>query len=145
MAATIPRTPTPSVCTPDLSLDDTGVDVVSIGNYEVAVLARSDIASVAAWLGDHGYAHNEAALDPLKPYVAMGWSVVAVRVVVEGSAMGPLAPIGFSWEGRTMRVRPQRLPAHARPATPRLTPTCSRTARAGPSTPGRGAGWTGSP
>jgi len=85
-----------------------GSTIQTIGPYEAATRQPTSRTDLARWLDGLGYVYQTADLDALEPYVSQGWSVVAVRVVQNGSFTGGLQPFSMTWAGSEVTV-PLRL------------------------------------
>ncbi|MEV0269413.1 DUF2330 domain-containing protein [Hamadaea sp. NPDC050747] len=91
----------------------TVVDHVEVGPYDVAQLSGTDATAVSRWLTDNGFTLPTALGDALKPYLAEGWLVVAVRLApTSGSLSDGLPPMRVEFETDTP-VYPMRLSATA--------------------------------
>ncbi|MCP2329533.1 hypothetical protein HDA40_008040 [Hamadaea flava] len=99
---------------PGQSADDvTVVDHVEVGPYEVAQLSGTDASAVSRWLTDNGFTLPEALGGALRPYLAEGWLVVAVRLApTSGSLSDGLPPMRVAFETESP-VYPMRLSATA--------------------------------
>lgn len=89
-------------------------DRVTLGPYDVAQLTGTDAAAVGDWLQANGFQLSPELADGLTPYLADGWSVVAVRLTPEddtGFDAG-LPPMRVSFATDTP-VYPMRLSALA--------------------------------
>ncbi|NUR60230.1 MAG: DUF2330 domain-containing protein [Catenulispora sp.] len=94
-----------------------GVQVLGdqqLGAFEVANLAASDPAALAAWLNEHGFTLKPATAGRLSAYTAQGWQFVAVRLASGSSATlnGALDPIRITFPAKDA-VYPMRLSAGA--------------------------------
>lgn len=80
-------------------------ELQNIGPYEVAVLAAADTAALAAWLDANGFMYGSADLEAVRPYIELGWRVVAVRVHQDSAVdSGALEPLSFTYPGTEMRL-----------------------------------------
>lgn len=81
-----------------------------IGPYEVAQLAGNDPAAVTEWLRQNNFTLPQNLADGLRPYLAEGWSISAVRLSAEEGKYldGMLPPIRLSFQ-TTKPVYPMRL------------------------------------
>ena len=96
----------------------TVVDHVEVGPYEVAQLAGTDASAVAQWLGDNDFTLPVALEGALRPYLAEGWLVVAVRLApASGSLSAGLPPMRLAFETDSP-VYPMRLSATAEGTQP---------------------------
>ena len=93
---------------------------VQLGPVEAVTLAASDTAGLQDWLATNGYALSDAISAELDPYVAAGWSFVALKLTGEEAFDGTLDPIRFTFESDSL-VYPMRM-SHAAdsPQTVRL-------------------------
>ncbi|MEV6968260.1 DUF2330 domain-containing protein [Hamadaea sp. NPDC051192] len=93
--------------------DVTVVDHVEVGPYEVAQLSGTDASAVSRWLTDNGFTLPEALGGALRPYLAEGWLVVAVRLApTSGSLSDGLPPMRVAFETESP-VYPMRLSSTA--------------------------------
>ncbi len=89
----------------DASPPGDGAVIQTVGSYEVAVLAVTDVSGFTAWLDANDYAWDAADLDALAPYLAMGWTVIAIKISGDQAVQhGGLEPLAFTWEGSELRV-----------------------------------------
>jgi len=96
----------------------TVVDHVEIGPYDVAQLAGTDATAVTRWLGDNDFTLPAALDGALRPYLAEGWFVVAVRLApTSGSLADGLPPMRLAFE-TDAPVYPMRLSATAQESQP---------------------------
>jgi hypothetical protein len=81
-----------------------------IGPYEVAQLAGNDATAVTEWLRQNNFTLPQNLADGLKPYLAEGWSLAAMRLSAEEGKQldGLLPPIRLSFATNTF-VYPMRL------------------------------------
>jgi len=86
------------------SNDDGGVAIQTVGAYEVIRVTSTDRASLAGWLTQFGYVYTSYDLDAVEPYMAAGWTVIAVRVAVDHAHDGGLEPLSFTWPGKDVRL-----------------------------------------
>ncbi|ACQ82249.1 conserved hypothetical protein [Beutenbergia cavernae DSM 12333] len=98
---------------------DPGVDVldqVDLGPVEATTLAARDAGALTDWLDENGYVLSAGLESALVPYVAEGWSYVAVRLTPEGSdavaLTGELQPLQVTFGSDTF-VYPMRLSSAA--------------------------------
>ena len=86
------------------NLDDY-IPVQTVGSYQVVVLDATDADELDAWLTGADYAHGREDIDALRPYLELGWTVVAVRVSTQASfRAGGLEPLSFTFEGTDLRL-----------------------------------------
>jgi len=98
--------PAPTFDPPDLGdagLGDGAPAVESVGPYEIVRIQPAAPAELEAVLGSLSYRVQPADLAALAPYIAAGYTVVAVRVAVE-QAGDALAPISMTWPGSELRL-----------------------------------------
>lgn len=76
--------------------------VEAVGPYEVVRARPASPAELAGWLDDLGYVYQQEDLDATAPYIARGYTVVALRVAVDDTAA--LAPIALTWQGSTLTL-----------------------------------------
>lgn len=86
------------------STGDGAVAIETIGAYEVIRVAATDRASLAGWLDTYGYVYKSDDLDAVEPYMALGWTVIAVRVALDHAHDGGLEPLSFTWTGTDVRL-----------------------------------------
>jgi MYXO-CTERM domain-containing protein len=85
--------------------DDPALDtILTIGPYEVVSLAASDGPALRASLEDLGYVVDSADIDAVAPYLALGWTAIAVRVAIDESLKGGLQPLSLTYPGTEMRL-----------------------------------------
>jgi MYXO-CTERM domain-containing protein len=94
--------------------------IETVGPYEVARSRPADRAALAAWLDELGYIYAPIDVDAVAPYLALGYTVLAVRVVATAQFDGGLQPIALTWAGTELRV-PLGLARRAEPASVALT------------------------
>lgn len=88
----------------DLPEPDDAVLVDTLGAYQIARLTLTDAGELASWLDSYGYQYGQADLDAIAPYIADGWTVVAVRVITDASLDGGLEPLSLTWAGTEIRL-----------------------------------------
>lgn len=80
-------------------------ELQTVGPYDVATLAATDTAALAAWLDTNGFEYGSADLEAVRPYMELGWRVIAVRVHQETAVdSGALQPLSFTYPGSEMRL-----------------------------------------
>jgi MYXO-CTERM domain-containing protein len=85
--------------------DDPALDtILTIGPYEVVSLAASDGPALRASLEELGYVVDSADIDAIAPYLALGWTAIAVRVAIDESLKGGLQPLSLTYPGTEMRL-----------------------------------------
>ena len=85
---------------------------VQLGPVQATTLAADDAAGLQLWLDENGYALPEAVSAQLEPYVADGWSFVALKLTSDEPFDGELDPIRFTFESDEL-VYPMRMSAAA--------------------------------
>lgn len=87
----------------DAGLGDGAVAVETVGPYEIVRVQPVDTAELETLLGSFNYRVQPEDLAALGPYVAAGYTVVAVRVAVDqvGEA---LSPISLTWAGTELKL-----------------------------------------
>ena len=89
---------------PTLDGGVTGPKTQTIGPYDVASMQPATRTELASWLDTLGYTYASADLDAIDPYLAIGWSVVAVRVTATAQLDGGLQPLSMTWAGSEIHV-----------------------------------------
>ena len=87
----------------DANLGDGAVVVEPVGPYEIVRVQPADIAELQALLTSFDYAVQQDDLDALAPYLARGFTVVALRVAAD-EADDSLVPISMTWPGTVLRL-----------------------------------------
>jgi hypothetical protein len=89
----------------DGGLGDGGLIVETIGPYEVLRAEPADTNELATWLTGLNYRYDQADLDAVAPYIALDYTVVAVRVAVdEQTTTTAFTPIALTWPGSELRL-----------------------------------------
>lgn len=88
----------------DGGLGDGGVVVETIGPYEVLRAEPADAAELATWLTGLNYRYDQADLDAVAPYIALDYTVIAVRVKVDQPTTSTFAPIALTYPGSELRL-----------------------------------------
>ncbi|WP_416971912.1 DUF2330 domain-containing protein [Streptomyces sp. 4F14] len=95
-----------------------GVGLVAgerLGPFDVAHLSAADPAALAAWLRANGYTLPPGLQDALRPYVALRWQYVAIKLspAAYGALDGVLDPlhVSFATEAPVYPVRLASTPA----------------------------------
>jgi len=88
------------------------LDRVRIGDVVAVTLAASDAAGLTLWLIENEYALPDGSNALFAPYIADGWSFVAVKLDAERQLSGTIDPIRLSFPTETM-VFPLRLSAQS--------------------------------
>lgn len=84
------------------------LDRVELGPIDATTLKAKDSKGLLRWLRDNDFALPSGATDLLEPYVAAGWSFVAVKLSSDGNLTGTLDPVTVSFETEKL-VYPARL------------------------------------
>ena len=82
---------------PAATTEPTVLASTSIGGLEATALSASDMAGLAAWLGQRGFALTPEVSAQLAQYVAKGWYFVAVALTNDDHLDGRLEPINVSF------------------------------------------------
>lgn len=77
--------------------------VEPVGPYEIVRVQPADPAELEALMSSLDYRVQPADLAALAPYIAAGYTVVAVRVAVEDAGTS-LAPLSMTWAGSELRL-----------------------------------------
>lgn len=88
----------------DGGLGDGGLVVETIGPYEVLRAEPADVNELATWLTGLNYRYDQADLDAVAPYIALDYTVVAVRVAVGQPTTTTFTPIALTWAGSELRL-----------------------------------------
>lgn len=88
----------------DGGLGDGGLVVDTIGPYDVLRAEPADASELATWLTGLGYLYDQADLDAVAPYIALDYTVVAVRVSVGQPTTTTFTPIALTWAGSELRL-----------------------------------------
>ncbi len=88
----------------DANLGDGAVVSEPVGPYEIVRAQPADAAQLATWLAQLGYAYSQADLDAVAPYIARGFTVVAVRIANGYGSGQELPPISLTWAGSTLSL-----------------------------------------
>jgi hypothetical protein len=88
---------------PDIDPDQTQ-PIVTVGPYEVARSTPATTDELRAWLDGLGYLYLPEDIDAVAPYLPVGHTVLAVRVISEDAFNGGLEPLALTWAGNQMRV-----------------------------------------
>lgn len=90
----------------DAGLGDTdgGFTVDTVGPYQVVRAQPADTAELASWLTSLSYLTLPSDLDAVAPYITRGYTVVAIRVAVDGTPSGQLTPIALTWPGAELKL-----------------------------------------
>lgn len=88
------------------------LDQVQLGPIQATTLASDDLTGLSEWLDTNGYVLPEAVAAQLGPYVADGWSFVALKLTADVPFDGELDPIRFTFDSDEL-VYPMRMSAAA--------------------------------
>ena len=102
-----PPTPSAPKMPPGASDDDAPPDLAAPppDPYQVVVLTGADEAGVRAWLDAHEYLYGSDDLDALRPYLALGWTVVALQATPDHDfSNAALGAIAFTYERSELRL-----------------------------------------
>lgn len=89
----------------DAGLPDSYVRINTVGSYQVAILQVQSGAELVDWLDRAHYAHQPEDIAAIEPYLALGWTVSAVRVTSDASSeVRGLEPLSFTYEGDELRI-----------------------------------------
>ena len=75
-----------------------------VGPYDVATARPLDAVALESWLDQLGYTYTQADIDAVTPYLTLDYSVVAVRVAIDGPLDGALVPLALTWPGSELRL-----------------------------------------
>ncbi len=93
---------------------------VQLGPLEATTLSGGDITGVQTWLRDNGYVMKPEVVATMSPYLAAGWSFVAIRLTGSEPLSGALDPVRLSFAADRL-VYPMRMSSAATtPQTVRL-------------------------
>lgn len=83
---------------------DAGYTVDVVGPYEILRAQPRDTAELESWLTGLGYLTLPADVAAIAPYITRGYTVVAIRVKVEGLTDGHLMPVSLTWPGTELKL-----------------------------------------
>ena len=87
----------------------TAISTVNLGPLEATTLRADDSAALQAWLEKHDYQLRPGLEAQLDPYIAEGWSFVAVRLTQQGKSLnGVLPPVVMTFASNSL-VYPMRM------------------------------------
>jgi len=78
--------------------------IETIGPYEVVRSQPASTVELSAWLDGLGYTYQQEDLDATAPYIARGYTVVALRVAVDRMTTQALSPIALTWPGSELTL-----------------------------------------
>lgn len=104
-----PRDPSPSWEPPPLGdagvgNGDGGYTVDTVGPYQILRAQPATPAELETWLAANHYLTLPADLAAVAPYISRGYTVVAVRVSLDGTPERDLPPIAVTWAGTELRL-----------------------------------------
>lgn len=103
-AETDPSWTPPGLGDAGLGGSDGGYTVDTVGPYEVVRAQPADPAELQSWLSTLGYLTLPSDVDAVAPYITRGYTVVAIRVAVDGTPAGQLSPIALTWAGSELKL-----------------------------------------
>ncbi len=83
---------------------DGGFSVDEIGPYEVLRANPTTPAELSTWLTNLNYLVMPDDVAAVAPYIAKGYTIVALRVALDDTPDGDLAPIALTWAGSEIRL-----------------------------------------
>jgi hypothetical protein len=83
---------------------DGGYSVDQIGPYEVLRANPTTTTELREWLVDLNYVVMPDDIAAVAPYIAKGYTIVALRVALDETPEGQLAPIALTWAGSEIRL-----------------------------------------
>ncbi|MFE6864128.1 DUF2330 domain-containing protein [Nocardia sp. NPDC057668] len=90
----------------------TVLDRVQLGPLEATTLTGGDISGIQAWLDENGYVMRAEVVATMAPYLAEGWSFVAMRLTGTAALSGDLDPVQLSFPADRL-VYPMRMSSAA--------------------------------
>ncbi|UGT59725.1 DUF2330 domain-containing protein [Nocardia asteroides] len=90
----------------------TVLNQVTLGPLEATTLSGGGLDGVRNWLRDNGYHMRSEVVDTLAPYLADGWSFVAIRLTGADGLDGALDPVRLTFDA-TAPVYPMRMSSAA--------------------------------
>lgn len=90
----------------------TVLDRVQLGPLEATTLTGGDVSGIQTWLDEHGYVMKAEVVATMAPYLAEGWSFVAMRLTGGEALSGDLDPVRLSFASDRL-VYPMRMSAAA--------------------------------
>lgn len=90
----------------DGGLDDPdgGYSVDDIGPYQVVRANPTSAAELTTWLTNLNYLVMPDDVAAVTPYIAKGYTIVALRVAIEATDDAEFAPIALTWAGTEIRL-----------------------------------------
>jgi hypothetical protein len=83
---------------------DGGYTLDQIGPYQVLRANPTTTAELTAWLTDLNYLVMPDDVAAVAPYIVKGYTIVALRVALDDTTDGDLAPIALTWAGSEIRL-----------------------------------------
>jgi len=83
---------------------DGGFSLDEIGPYQVLRANPTTTAELTTWLATLNYLVMPDDVAAVAPYIAKGYTVVALRVALDETPDGDLAPIALTWAGSEIRL-----------------------------------------
>ena len=83
---------------------DGGYSLDDIGPYQVLRANPTTTAELTTWLTDLDYLVMPDDVAAVAPYIAKGYTIVALRVALDATLDGDLAPIALTWSGSEIRL-----------------------------------------
>lgn len=90
----------------------TVLNQVTLGPLEATTLTGGGLDGVRNWLRDNGYRMRPEVVETLAPYLAEGWSFVAIRLTGADGLDGALDPVRLTFDA-TAPVYPMRMSSAA--------------------------------
>lgn len=90
----------------------TVLDQVRLGPLEATTLTGGGLDGIRKWLSDNGYRMRDEVVATLAPYLAEGWSFVAIRLTGENGLDGALDPVQLTFDAAAP-VYPMRMSSAA--------------------------------
>ncbi len=87
-----------------LGESDGGYTLDQIGPYQVLRATPTTTAELTTWLTDLDYLVMPDDVAAVAPYIAKGYTVVALRVALDTTPDGQLSPIALTWAGSEIRL-----------------------------------------
>ena len=83
---------------------DGGYSLDTVGPYQVLRAQPATTDELTTWLSSLDYRVMPEDVAAVAPYIAKGYTVVALRVALDDTADGQLAPIALTWAGSTIQL-----------------------------------------
>jgi hypothetical protein len=94
----------PAIGDGGLGESDGGYSLDDVGPYQVLRATPSTTGELTEWLTDLDYLVMPDDVAAIAPYIAKGYTVVALRVALATTSDGQLAPIALTWAGSEIRL-----------------------------------------